>query len=157
MTTLTIEFYSLNGINERTPYIRGEPISYKCDGKEGEIYFNGYYYVEDHAPPYPEDEGLEVWVRSRYEQYLPKTHMMFVSRYEKEPYKIEKIEDRTINHYKKVEEHIYTIEIYKRVIHECTNEISQIEDGDDLLDVCFFPTNKQTIYFRVLKDELLEV
>jgi len=38
-----------------------KPIEYKCDGKEGSIYFNGYYYVEDGPPSH----------NTRYDKWLP--------------------------------------------------------------------------------------
>jgi hypothetical protein len=156
MTTISIMFYSLEPLG-KTPYICGqEPLSYKCDGKEGEIYFNGYYYVENHAPPYPEDEQLESWRRPRrYDQYLPKTLIMHMTETENEPSIVKVIDGKETRCHKNIQNHMYEIEIYKRVIHECTNQISQIEDGGDIIDVCFFPTNTQTIYFRVLKDEVL--
>ena len=51
----------------------------------------------------------------------------------------------------------YIIEIFKKVIHEITDVYSPVEDQDGtLMDVCFFPTRKQTIYFRVLEALVLE-
>ena len=95
--------------------------------KEGSIHFNGYYYVEDHAPPYPE---VEPWERpTRYNIWLPRVVIMSVY---KDDYKE------------------YTIEIYKRIIHESTDKISEIEEDGEPMRVCFFPTNRQTIYFRIL-------
>ena len=35
--------------------------------------------------------------------------------------------------------------VYKKVIHESTDEYS--EEGT----ICFFPTNKQTLYFKILE------
>jgi len=97
--------------------------------KEGSIHFNGYYYVEDHAPPYPEDLKLEPWERpTRYNKWLPRVVTMSV------------YEDNTYNEYQ--------IEIYKRIIHESTDKISEIEEDGEPIRVCFFPTNRQTIYFR---------
>ena len=94
--------------------------------KEGSIHFNGYY-VEDHAPPYPE---VESWERhTRYNIWLPRVVIMSVY---KDDYKE------------------YTIEIYKRIIHESTDKISEIEEDGEPMRVCFFPTNRQTIYFRIL-------
>ena len=96
--------------------------------KEGSIHFNGYYYVEDHAPPYPEDVTLEPCETTRYNIWLPRVVTMSV-------YK-----DNTCNEYQ--------IEIYKRIIHESTDKISEIEEDGEPIRVCFFPTNRQTIYFR---------
>ena len=97
--------------------------------KEGFIHFNGYYYVEDHAPPYVEDK-VEPWERPiRYNIWLPRVVTMSV--YEED--------------YKE-----YNIEIYKRIIHESTDKISEIEEDGEPMRVCFFPTNRQTIYFRIV-------
>ena len=53
---------------------------------------------------------------------------------------------------KEVESLQYTVEIYKKVIHENTDIISEIDDADgEKANICFFPTNRQTIYFRVLE------
>lgn len=155
MTRRTVDFHTYEkGKNQRTPYIRSqEPIEYVCDGKEGHIHFNGYYYVENHAPPYPEDEGLERWGRPRrYGEWLPQKLIMFTQLLESEPYKVEVVDNATTSYYKDLESHQYIVEIYNRVIHENTDVISQIDDGGELMDVCFFPTNRQTIYFRVLGD-----
>lgn len=158
MTTREIEFMATkeDSIHIPLPYIRGqEPIAYVCDGSEGSIRFNGYYYVENTPPPYPEDETLPSWERPRrHDTYLPKTLMMYTKLRETEPYKIEENEERTCTtrHYATIEEHLYKIEIYRKEIHECTDEISEIEDDDGSpMRVCFFPTNEQTIYFRILE------
>ena len=159
MTTIEIEMYKAESEGFATPYIKGqEPIEYICDGKEGSILFDGYYYVEDHGPPYPEDSDpdLKPWERPRrYSEWLPKKCMMFMKRRETEPSKEEydEVEKCTRIYYNYLEQQNYMIEIYKRVIHECTDEISEIEDDDGSpMNVCFFPTNKQTIYFRVLEE-----
>ena len=106
-----------------------KPIEYKCDEKEGSIYFNGYYYVEDSPPPYPD---------IRHDKWLPRTVTMGVGK------------EDPLNNYNILDYKEYVIEIYKRVIHESTDIISEIEDDGERMSVCFFPTNKQTIYFRVL-------
>ncbi len=138
MTTRQINFYDYEERTSRkTPYIcNQEPIEYFCDGKEGYIHFDGYYYVENHAPPYLEDEALGP---RRYDVWLPQKLTMFVQLFEKETYK-------------ELECLQYIVEIYKKVIHENTDVISDIEEGDgEKMKVCFFPTNRQTIYFRVLE------
>ena len=153
MTTLQIVFHTLNKDEHRTPYIVDEEsVEYICDGKEGSLYFNGYYYVEDHAPPYPEDDTLKPWEReTRHSEWLPKTLQLYIQKREKEPYKQEKTVSSTTSYYNTIEEHAYIIEIYKRVIHTSTDKYST-EDGDGSpMNICFFPTNKQTIYFRILE------
>jgi len=145
----TLEVFFIPGKNDyAVPYIRDEkPIEYICDGKEGSITFDGYYYVENHPPPYPEDAHLEIWNRvRRYQESLPKKIMMFMKIRESKPYKIEDDgEFCTKEYYKTIKEEAYNIEIYKKVIHKCTNQTGES------LDICFFPTNTQTIYFRVLE------
>lgn len=155
MTRRSVSFYSYEkGINQRTPYISGqEPIDYFCDGKEGYIHFNGYYYVENHAPPYPEDEALEQWDRPRrHQEWLPQKLIMCMQLCEKEPYKVEVVINATRSHYKELETLQCVVEIYKKVIHEKTDVLSEIDDSDgETMNICFFPTNRQTIYFRVLE------
>ena len=142
------------GMRRRVPYICGqEPIEYFCDGKEGYIHFDGYYYVENHAPPYLEDDALDILDRpTRYDVWLPQKLIMFTQLFEKEPYKVEVVDNVTKSYYKELENLKYIIEIYKKVIHENTDVISEIEDDDrEKMMVCFFPTNRQTIYFRVIE------
>lgn len=155
MTTRNITFYGdEKGTHKQTPYLcNQEPIEYSCDGKEGYIKFDGYYYVENHAPPYIEDEAIEILDRPRrYNECLPQKLTMFVKLCEKEPYKVETFDNITKSYYREVENLQYIVEIYKKEIHENTDVISDFEDGDgETTKVCFFPTNRQTIYFRVLE------
>jgi len=84
----------------------------------------------------------------RYEESLPKKIMMFMKIRETKPYKIENDGNFcTREYYKTIEGHAYNIEIYKKVIHDCTDKTSKLDD----YGICFFPTNTQTIYFRVLE------
>ena len=89
--------------------------------------------MEDHAPPYPEQ-----WKR-RNDKWLPRIVTMGVG-------KEDILDSCNILEYKE-----YIIEIYRRVIHESTDKISEIEDDGVPMSVCFFPTDKQTIYFRILE------
>ena len=155
MTTLEIDFMPLDGFGGgRMPYIHDVPIDYKCDGVTGHLTFDGYYYVEDHAPPYPEDDALQPWERpQRRDICLPQTLKLHVKLRETEPNRIERndVEMWSRYHYNIIEEHAWVVEIYKRVIHECTDKYSNIDDSDgEEMNVCFFPTNSQTIYFRVV-------
>lgn len=150
MTTLEVYFQRMHKDDLRVPYIcEQDTIKLICDGKEGSLCFDGYYYVEDHAPPYSEDEGRPSWVR-RDTEYLPKTLKMTVKRSESEPYKRE-VSGGLKEYYKVLEHTQYIVEIYKRVLHESTDRMSEVDDGDgETMQVCFFPTYRQTIYFRVL-------
>lgn len=155
MTTRQITFYGYEkGSHRQKPYICGqEPIEYFCDGKEGYIHFNGYYYVENHAPPYLEDDILDIFDRPcRYDSWLPQKLIMIVQLCEKEPYKVETADNITKSYYSEVERFQYIVEIYRKEIHENTDVISDIEGGDgENRMVCFFPMNRQTIYFRVVE------
>ena len=155
MTTLEIDFMPTNADQTcRMPYIREEPIDYKCEGVTGHLTFNGYYYVEDHEPPYEEDATLQPWERERHSAWLPQKVQMHVLLRKTEPEWVERntVEMWTRYHYKTIEENTYIVEIYKRVKHECTNEYSDEVDSDgEPMKICFFSTDKQTIYFRVLE------
>ena len=151
MTTREVYFSQYEkDTHQQTPYICGqEPIEYFCDGKEGYIHFDGYYYVENHAPPYLEDDALGPW---RCNTWLPQKLIMFSRLFEKEPFNVEVVDNATKSYFKELESLQYIIEIYKKEIHENTDIISEIEDNNrDTMRVCFFPTNRQTIYFRVLE------
>jgi hypothetical protein len=151
MTTHQVYFYGCEkGTHQKTPYIRGqEPIEYFCDGKEGYIHFDGYYYVENHAPPYLEDDAVGP---CRCNAWLPQKLIMFSRLFEKESCEVEVVDNVTKSYFKEVESVQYTVEIYKKVIHENTDIISEIDDADgEKANICFFPTNRQTIYFRVLE------
>ena len=147
-----IHFHGMN-VEDRTPYVRdGETVEYVCDGKQGTIAFDGYFYVENGPPPYNDSAPLY----ERYEEWLPKKAFMFVTYREKDPYKTEAVDGWTHLYYREFEKYAYIIEIYKKEVYESTDEMSNIEDGDsgEMMDVCFFPTNRLKIWFRVL--EVLE-
>jgi len=161
MTTYEIYFYTVSEDDRRIPYVRdGDTVVYDCDGKEGSIEFDGYYYVENSGPPYPEDSdpSLKPWEKpERYSEWLPKKYIMSMTYKEKEPYKVVTNETRTCSYlyYNELQKDCYTIEIYKKEVYESTDQISQIEDGEEMLDVCFFPTNKMKIWFRVLDEDII--
>ena len=113
MTTHQVYFYGHEkGTHQKTPYIRRqEPIEYFCDGKEGYIHFDGYYYVENHAPPYLEDDALGPW---RCNTWLPQKLIMFSRLFEKEPFNVEVVDNTTKSYFKEIESLQYTI--YFRVL-----------------------------------------
>jgi len=126
----TIVFFSSESYSSAPYIIDNTPIEYVYDGKEGYIIFDGHFHVDDHAPPYPEDDALQVWERPQhYSHWLPIKAEMYVKHM-----KFEKI----------------MIEIYKRIIHESTDRISEIEEEGEKMSVCFMPTNRMTIYFRAV-------
>ena len=154
MTTVEADFIT-DCSGTWAPYIMGQkPIAYVCDGKEGFITFNGTYHVENHPPPYPEDEALPRWDRPRRNtDYLPKSHILHVKIRETAPYRVDVSGNATYKYYKTIGDEMYMVEIYKKVIHECTDEygLADIDGDGELVNVCFTPTNKQTVYFRVLE------
>jgi hypothetical protein len=125
----------------RCPYIRDqESKEFSINESEGSITFNGYYYVEDGPPPY-EDNSYD-----RYPKWLPQKVFLHTSLKEIE---LEvKTETTTYTNYNYLEEHTYIVEIYKRVTHKSTNEYSTLEDDTE---ICFFPTDLQTLYFRIIE------
>jgi hypothetical protein len=138
MSAFFVEFYSLKNTTHDEPILfidRDYPTSYNCDNHEGTFTFNGYYYVENHPPPYVEDMKLKSYERPfRYSHYLPKTLGLY-------------IKSNTTS-----EEHYYVVEIYKMTLHENTNKYSTINDDDDSeIHVCFFPTHNQTVHFKILE------
>jgi hypothetical protein len=158
MTTF-MYFHNIPGVSvtERcVPYILDqESVEYTLEGSGGSICFDGHYYVEDHGPPYPEDDALEPWRRpNRYRHWLPATIEYTFLRREMEPYKTDVDEHgSTTSFYKTLERRVHRIEVYKREIHHSTDRMSTLDDSDgEEMTVCFFPSNKQTIWFRVLED-----
>ena len=127
MTRRQITFYGYEkDTYKQTPYIcRQEPIEYFCDGKDGYIHFDGYYYVENHAPPYLERGDRP----ERYDTWLPQTLVMFAQLHEKDPYKTEVVDNTSIYYYKEIENFQYIIEIYKKMIICILNRL-----GDNIRD-----------------------
>ena len=157
MTTYDIYFHTLSHDYFGTPYIRdSDTVVYECDGKEGTIAFNGYYYVENGLPPYPEDldETIKPWEKPRrYSECLPKKVFMSLTHREKKPYKTEQIGNGIRQYYNELEKQFYKIEIYKMELYESTDEISEIQDEDgEPMSICFFPTNMLKLWFRVIED-----
>jgi hypothetical protein len=107
---------------------------YECNETEGKFEFNGYYYVEDSD--------------------LPKDHDLCYTRYGEDG---------------EVERNFYIVQIYKREEIEDTSVFTptkkpdppteidtkpvNVDDDDDEEwwdGVCFFPTKRQVLYFRVI-------
>jgi len=125
MAGLQILFHRASKDAHIIPYIRDQKsIEYICNGKEGTVLFNGYYYIEQ----------------------LPAKALMQVRRGEV---------DSAGGVLIASEEHFYMIEIYDRDIYESTNETSEIDDDHGgFMEVCFFPTNRQRLHFRILDFDL---
>jgi hypothetical protein len=128
-----------------TPYIQ-ELISYDLSGTEGCIHFNGYYYVinaEEHDPLYYRDPS----------SILPQKMYMLFKKHSKEPCRIEDVSGGWKRaRYEMEEERFYYIECHKKVELENTSVYGPVlEENGVILNVCFFPTARQRLYFRVLK------
>ena len=158
-TVIDLFFHNVDGESRCVPYIANEEgVEYVCPsfvvGGEGTISFDGYFYVDDAAELTPEEELLPHWKRpTRFGRNLPIELRMVMRHREKEPSRREVTpEGWTRNHYNVLEEHDCIINVYKRVTHESTNRVSEIEDDDgEPMSVCFFPTNRQTLYFRIVE------
>ena len=117
--------------DQRNPYII-RLIDYTISDKEGSIEFDGHYYVLDE----------EFTIRTFYNTTLR----------EEKPYEEEISDEGHITKYRNLEDTYYEIEIYNRQKLEDTSRVSEIDDEDgSLMRVCFFPTHKQKILFRVIK------
>ena len=143
-------------VGRSPPYI-GELIGYECNGVEGWLEFDGYYYVND-----DNDEESK-----RFERTLPTTEMMYVKKigdippvvtYTMEPSFLNAADGtrplvRVKNtQYDVLEDNFYNVEFYKREKIVCTNSYSTINEPDGSeMNVCFFPTDRQKLYFRVVE------
>ncbi len=122
-SNLDIHFNS----DEARPHIV-EIFDYQNDGTEGVLEFDGYYYVNDSEAAAADASGY----KSVHRYSLPLELQMIIC------------ENLQITH-------AYEIEIYKREIIHNTNQYAIIDDGDgNDMSVCFFPTDRQKLYFRVL-------
>lgn len=151
--------YSFEIIRDSTnnPYFE-EVYDYKCDGEKGELEFNGYYYVNDISNKNNND--------IQFACSLPKEEMLCVTEFQDVPPRIWNEERRCsfINidgespllmgecTERIVNEHLYKILVEKREKIINTSEYGPVEDNDgETINVCFFPTYRQKIYFRVLE------
>ena len=118
-----------------TPYVQTIH-AYVNNGIEGHLQFNGHYYVCDDPS-------------ERYSHALPQKVVMHYSHNENEPYDV----SGNTSYYREIENRLYLIKIHTRQIITNTDVTSEIEDEDgEKMNVCFFPTNEQIIYFSVIKN-----
>ena len=110
----TIKFKPLSYTYQRIPHIIRFFEYSITEKKEGYILFDGFYYVND-SPI--QDENAS---HCRFQESLPQTLEM------------------------RVDDISYIVEIYKRDILECTDDIVNILNPD------FQPTDKQKLYIRML-------
>lgn len=103
--------------------------NYKIDGNEGTLEFDGYYYVNDSEEAAAKAAAAYDRV---YSHTLPQEVQMIICK------------DYILTH-------AYEIEIYKREKIENTDKFSIVDEPDGSeMSVCFFPTDRQRIYFKIL-------
>jgi hypothetical protein len=126
------------------------------------IFFNGYYYV-NRIPREEITLEMELNGLTKYSISLPQKVLMFFEENEETPYLVEeKFDTRvfdgkevqvpyTLEKYKEIENYVQEIEVYRVEDIEDTSVYSNVEDDDgEEMNVCFFPTMKMKLYFRVL-------
>ena len=115
------------------PHVR-EVFELSIQGDKGCLIFDGYHRVENHPPPYPEYGKWD----TPYENWFPQPLTMIV--YETNKEKKESTEIR------------YEICGTKHEIIECTDSYSKdIDPWGEEMEICYFPTNKQKLYFDILR------
>lgn len=102
---------------------------YAYDLSEGVIEYDGYFY--------------------RSEERLPVRGHINISKCEDKPYKVEE----GVHHYKYIYSYVAEIEIYKHQEIKNTSQYSTIEEDGEEMNVCFFPTHHEKIWFRILGEE----
>ncbi len=110
--------------------------NYDTEKKEGSFKFDGYWYVN--------------------EQELEKHPFTYTMCYSKVSYppRVEKLEGGGERHHYKYYEYIeFEAELYKQEKIKNTNEYSSIDDDGEAMEVCFFPTDIQQIWFRVKEEK----
>ena len=134
------------------PYIQ-TVFDYTCDGERGSLEFNGYYYVDD------ENE-------SRFDRKLPKEEILYVKHtldvptrtwicqeesFLKDSNGDKPLVDMECTEYT-IDKFVYKVLVERREKIQNTDVYSTVEDGDEgEMEVCFFPTDHQRIFFRVLE------
>lgn len=121
------EFFSKE---RRDPYIQ-RLIEFNIGGAEGYIQFDGYYYVMN--------------------EEFPKHIFFNTTLREAEPYEEETREDEYHCKYRVLEDDFYEVEIYDRQYIKNTSSYDEVDEEDgSKMRICYFPTNEQKIYFKVI-------
>ncbi len=122
-----IYFLYSNSRSQIQPWIK-RLFAYEVEGSEGMIEFDGHYYVSD--------------------EEFPTKLLMSFSLKEKEGFTKEDHPGSIF--YNIIRKDDLLIEVHRREKIECTDKISKIIDqGGEEMDVCFFPTDRQKIYFHI--------
>jgi len=115
------------------PYVR-DVFELNIQGDKGFLLYDGYHRVENHPPPYPEYEQWD----TPHGEWLPQHLTMIV--YETNREKKEIIDTR------------FTICATHREMIESTDVYSkEIDNNGEEMNICFFSTDKQKLYFDILR------
>lgn len=132
-----IEFFLVHPNDSVITFYIRKLFDYVNDGENGHIEFNGYIYY---------DIGDE----TKYNRQLTKGLLHMTE------YSSEGKEDPTkpgVTSYSFIQRHIYEVEFIQREIISETDRYSTIADEEDKpMRVCFFPTDHQRVYFKVLRE-----
>jgi hypothetical protein len=113
--------------DHRIPYVQEIiALTIDKDAMMGVLHFDGYYYVDDTE--------------------LPRKARLVYTRPEAEPYEVE----GGCMKYRYADIFDAEVEITKREKIENTNTYSPVEDDGEEMNICFFPTDIQKIYFTIL-------
>jgi hypothetical protein len=129
-------------VDDRATLYLSTLYDYKNDGNEGCIEFDGYFYYTLKGDE-PEDEY------SGYTRYKPLEKAILSVFYD--PNGVGDLPERPAS--ERLTDTFWEIEFIRREIVKNTNSYSEIEDDDgEIMNVCFFSTNHQRIYFKILRE-----
>jgi hypothetical protein len=140
-----------------TPHI-SKIYAFECDGEKGTLEFDGYYYVNNgdndadtekrFSESLPKKETITVRIRLPIEPRVWRSEEPSFLKDANGTYPLMSCENTEI----RADLYTYKILVERREKIYNTNEYSTIDDdcGGEM-DVCFFPTDRQKIYFRVLE------
>jgi hypothetical protein len=121
------EFFSRE---RRDPYIQ-HLIEFQVNDVEGYIHFDGYYYVMN--------------------EEFPKRIFFNTTLREAKPYEEEIRENGYHSKYRLIDDTFYEVEIYDRHKMKNTSRYDEVEEEDgSKMQICYFPTNEQKIYFKII-------
>jgi hypothetical protein len=130
--------------NHQYPHML-EVYDYACDGERGEVEFNGYYTIHDASEGYDPEISM------------PKEAHLLVTKYhDEEPRRWTDPADVSgfVTSHTELhrDRYIYRVLIERRVKLQNTNSWSEdVDDDGNVYTVCYFPTDRQRIWFRVLE------
>ncbi len=119
-----VRYFEFFSRENRNPYIQ-KLIEFNISQTEGFIYFDGYYYVLN--------------------EEFPK-RLFFNTTLSEE----KQTENGYEYKYQMIEDNFYEVEVYDRIKMENTNVYDETEEDGQKIRICYFPTYKQKIYFKVI-------